>query len=153
MILAALQGTDPHQRKGVSLVGAGTEAQNKMASPKGVVLNAGDQDGLNGGSASGAQTPALTELQPALLRLRRSLAADSDTASFGSIRFPGRVMPAKYVGVSSDSRADVLVNLLVDTWKLESPCAVFALNPSATKMADDPAISPRLDLDPASWAG
>ena len=117
-----------------------------MASPKGVVLNAGDQDGLNGGSASGAQTPALTELQPPLLRLRRSLAADSDTASFGSIRFPGRVMPAKYVGVSSDSRADVLVNLLVDTWKLESPCAVLALNPSATKMADDPAISPRLDL-------
>ena len=55
-------------------------------------------------------------------------------------------MPAKYVRVSSDSRADVLVSLLVDTWKLESPCAVLALNPSATKMADDPAISPRLDL-------
>ena len=120
-----------------------------MAAPKGVVLNVEDTDLRSGspdGLPSGAQPPALTEAQPPLVRLRRSLKSDSDSASFGSIRFPGRVMPAKFVRVASDSRADVLVSLLVDTWRLESPCAVLALNPAATKMANDPAMSPRLDL-------
>ena len=127
---------------GLGLWGSGEE----MAAPKGVVLNVEEQDGSPGRIPSGAQTPALTEAQPPLVRLRRSLKSDSDSASFGSIRFPGRVMPAKFVRVASDSRADVLVSLLVDTWRLESPCAVLALNPAATKMANDPAMSPRLDL-------
>ena len=94
---------------------------------------------------SGATTPALTELQPPLVRLRRSLTS-SESCAFGSIRFPGRVMPAKYVRLAPDSRVDVLVRLLVETWRLESPCAVLALNPAATTMADDPPMSPRLDL-------
>ena len=94
---------------------------------------------------SGATTPALTELQPPLVRLRRSLTS-SESCAFGSIRFPGRVMPAKYVRLAPDSRVDVLVSLLVDTWRLESPCAVLALNPAATQLADDPPMSPRLEL-------
>ena len=95
--------------------------------------------------SSGATTPALTELQPPLVRLRRSLTS-SESCAFGSIRFPGRVMPAKYVRLAPDSRVDVLVRLLVETWRLESPCAVLALNPAATTMADDPPMSPRLEL-------
>ena len=94
---------------------------------------------------SGATTPNHVELQPPLIRLRRSLAS-SESCAFGSIRFPGRVMPAKYVRLARDSRVDVLVSLLVDTWRLESPCAVLALNPAATTMADDPPMSPRLEL-------
>ena len=94
---------------------------------------------------SGAATPTLTELQPPLVRLRRTLRS-SESCAFGSIRFPGRSMPAKYVWLAPDSRVDVLVSLLVDTWKLDPPCAVLALNPSATRTADDPPMSPRLEL-------
>lgn len=65
---------------------------------------------------------------PPLVKLRRSLASDK-SASFGSIRFPARVMPAKFVHLAPDSEPGVVVSLLVDTWKLATPCAVLALSP------------------------
>ena len=47
----------------------------------------------------------------------------ASTTTFGSIRFPTRVLPAKYVCVAPDSEAGDLVSLLIDTWKLVPPCA------------------------------
>ena len=65
---------------------------------------------------------------PPLVKLRRSQSSDA-SAAFGSLRFPARTMPAKFVHLAPDSESAVLVSLLVDTWRLATPCAVLALNP------------------------
>ena len=65
---------------------------------------------------------------PPLAILRRSNDS-THSAAFGSIRFPSRAMPAKFVHLAPDSEAHVVVSLLVDTWRLVPPCAILALNP------------------------
>ena len=79
--------------------------------------------------------------QPPLVRLRRSEDSD-EPAAFGSIRFPARTMPAKFVHLAPDSKPSVVVSLLVDTWKLATPCAVLALNPPSAGL-----MSPALDVN------
>ena len=84
---------------------------------------------------------------PPLAKLRRSLTSDR-SASFGSIRFPARMMPAKFVHLAPDSDARVVVRLLVDTWKLANPCAVLALSPpSAGPMAPMTPMAPANKAD------
>ena len=84
---------------------------------------------------------------PPLAKLRRSLTSDR-SASFGSIRFPARTMPAKFVHLAPDSDAGVVVRLLVDTWKLANPCAVLALSPpSAGPMAPMTPMAPANKAD------
>ena len=84
---------------------------------------------------------------PPLVKLRRSLRSDR-SASFGSIRFPARTMPAKFVHLAPDSDAGVVVRLLVDTWKLANPCAVLALSPpSAGPMAPMTPMAPANKAD------
>ena len=84
---------------------------------------------------------------PPLAKLRRSLTSDR-SASFGSIRFPARTMPAKFVHLAPDSDARVVVRLLVDTWKLANPCAVLALSPpSAGPMAPMTPMAPANKAD------
>ena len=84
---------------------------------------------------------------PPLVKLRRSLTSDR-SASFGSIRFPARTMPAKFVHLAPDSDAGVVVRLLVDTWKLANPCAVLALSPpSAGPMAPMTPMAPANKAD------
>ena len=69
-----------------------------------------------------------TPKTPPLVKLRRSNDS-TESAAFGSIRFPSRAMPAKFVHLAPDSEAHVVVSLLVDTWRLVPPCAILALNP------------------------
>jgi len=73
---------------------------------------------------------------PPLLRLRKSPNSE-ETAAFGSIRFPARSLPAKYVHISPDSKAGDVVGLMLDTWKLSTPCAVLALPPPSPSGATD----------------
>ena len=84
---------------------------------------------------------------PPLVKLRRSLTSDR-SASFGSIRFTARTMPAKFVHLAPDSDAGVVVRLLVDTWKLANPCAVLALSPPS---AAGP-MAPMTPMAPANKA-
>ena len=78
-------------------------------------------------SVLGATDPT-NKNAPPLSKLRRSIASN-EPAAFGSIRFPARAMPAKFVHLAPDSAEDVVVSLLVDTWRLVPPCAILALNP------------------------
>ena len=73
---------------------------------------------------------------PPLMRLLKSPNSE-ETAAFGSIRFPARSLPAKYVHISPDSKAGDVVGLMLDTWKLATPCAVLALPPPSTSGATD----------------
>ena len=73
---------------------------------------------------------------PPLAKLRRSAHSD-ESATFGSIRFPIRSMPAKFVHLAPDSNPQVVVSLLVDTWRIPSPAALLALNPPSRKPEGD----------------
>lgn len=68
---------------------------------------------------------------PPLAKLRRA-AGSSVSAQFGSIRYPTRAMPCKFVHLAPESSALDVVSLIVDTWKIEAPCALIALNPASS---------------------
>ena len=69
---------------------------------------------------------------PPLAKLRRA-AGSSVPAAFGSIRYPTRAVPCKFVHLAPESSALDVVSLMVDTWKIPSPCALIALNPAASQ--------------------
>ena len=67
---------------------------------------------------------------PPLIKLRRA-SGSSVSAAFGSIRYPTRPTPCKFVHLAPESSALDVVSLIVDTWKIASPCALIALNPAS----------------------
>ena len=71
---------------------------------------------------------------PPLIKLRRA-SGSSVSAAFGSIRYPTRSTPWKFVHLAPESSALDVVSLIVDTWKIASPCALIALNPASNGAA------------------